>query len=121
MQQRFSSQAAADYERRTERPVSAPTRRINHAEGWRRILMVFVLAGIGGYLGWSFMRGDWGPDRYPSGPANHSGVVPYGWPQRGDRGGRYIDRQNCRPYGRHMLCDAIHDGPPPGETWRSRR
>jgi hypothetical protein len=112
------------YERRMAGDLPTSARRINHAEGWRRIAVVFVLAAIGGYLGWSFMRSDYGPNRYPSGPVNHSGIVPYGYP-RADAGPHRDDRarstgyQNCRPYGRHVICDAIQDGLPPGETrWR---
>jgi hypothetical protein len=59
---------------------------LNHAEGWRRMAIVFVGAAIGGFVVWPLIRPAFVGDPPPvySGPAmgsgNHAGIVPYGYP-----------------------------------------
>jgi hypothetical protein len=118
MQQRYVSQPG--YGQRTGQTASAPastrpawpsiTGRKGAIEGsLRLIVVVTILGAIGGYLGWSFIRGDFGPGRYPRGPANHTGVVPYGWQPAVQRGSRRHREQDCDV--RYALCDEDW-GPP---------
>jgi hypothetical protein len=107
-------------------------RRVNYAEGWRRIAIVAVGAAIGGFVVWPLIRpvfindtpasfaGPFAP-RTPDGrPNNHSGITPYDYPQdgRGTASARYPTqgngswnagpdqpRQLCSYDGRRLLCE----------------
>jgi hypothetical protein len=126
--------------------ASTPARQLNRAEGWRRIGIVFVGAVVGGFVIWPLIRPVFISDdsatsfptaftpRTPNGrPNNHSGPVPYGYPQGGEVAGRArvpqamgngraaAEPQGCRHFrfdGHRLPCDDRQDGAPPTEGRR---
>jgi hypothetical protein len=132
--QRYISQPAS-YVPRPGQPAPAPARQVNHAEGWRRVAIVFAGAAIGGFVVWPLIRPVFvdTPRDFPAAfspmtpdgrPNNHTGMVPYGYPGAGDSypagdvGRAHVPigmgnarqatpdaARRCRYDGRRLACD----------------